>query len=138
MIFFLLPFLFIFYMLHKIVLESHHQVAYRKSASLPVYYNTSIRRSLWEWFFHLHPNIPNKNTIAKLIIIHFKMPHKHKNSICYNLKNKARKIIRQNSNSCTNITIFFLILTSVKPLNSINVPKCHERWHEWRIGVGAL
>lgn len=29
-------------MLHKIVLESHHQVAYRKSASLPVYYNSSI------------------------------------------------------------------------------------------------
>lgn len=44
--FFYFPFLFIFYMLHKIVLDSHHQVAYRKSASLPVYYNTSIRRSL--------------------------------------------------------------------------------------------
>lgn len=63
--FFYFPFLFIFYMLHKIVLESHHQVAYRKSASLPVYYNTSIYRSLREWFFHLHPNIPNNNTIAK-------------------------------------------------------------------------
>lgn len=85
------------------------------------------------------PSITDKNTKEALQ----KTPQTQKFCILvyYNLKNsqileQKKKIIIWKIQILVQIWLKNKI-DQLKPTNSMNVPKCHERWMEWRIGVGA-